>query len=163
MRVISDVLSFTPEGHGTDIAVALEYLNKVTTRRTVSFLVSDFFEQPDGDNPLTPFSKGNYEQALRIASKRHDVIAITIADPRERELPKLGIIEFQDAETGEIILIDTASSRARAEFRCLAEERIQQRSDLFRSAGIDAISVQTGHSYVGELLKFFRMRERRFG
>jgi uncharacterized protein (DUF58 family) len=151
LRVIRDVLSFTPEGHGTDIAVALEYLNKVTTRRTVSFLVSDFFEQPGGD----------YEQALRIASKRHDVIAVTIADPREWELPKLGIMEFQDAETGEIVLIDTASTRARAEFRRLAEERIQQRAGLFRSAGIDAISVQTGEPYVSELLKFFRMRERR--
>jgi len=153
LRVIRDVLSFTPEGHGTDIAIALEYLSKVTTRRTVSFLVSDFFEQPGQD----------YERALRIASKRHDVIAITTADPRERELPKLGIMEFQDAETGEVALIDTASSRARAEFRRLAEERIQRTSDLFRSAGIDAISVQTGEPYVGELLKFFRMREKRLG
>ena len=174
LRVIRDVLSFTPEGHGTDIAIALEYLNKVTTRRTVAFLVSDFFEQPGGDNPLSPFvkgelkgvvssTKGDYEQALRIASKRHDVIAITISDPREWELPKLGIMEFQDAETGEIVLIDTASSRSRAEFRRLAEERVQQRTNLFRSAGIDAISVQTGEPYVGELLKFFHMRERRFG
>jgi len=151
LRVIRDVLSFTPEGHGTEIAVALEYLSKVTTRRAVSFLVSDFFEQ----------SVGNYERALRVASKRHDVIAITIADPREWDLPKLGIMEFQDAETEEIVLIDTASPRARAEFRRLAEERIQQRTDLFRSAGIDTISVQTGQPYVGELLKFFRMRERR--
>jgi uncharacterized protein (DUF58 family) len=153
LRVIRDVLSFTPEGHGTDIAIALEYLSKVTTRRSVSFLVSDFFEQSDGD----------YEQALRIASKRHDVIAIAIADPREWELPRLGIMEFQDAETGETVLIDTASSHTQAEFRRLAEERIEQRSDLFRSAGIDTISVRTGEPYVGELLKFFRMRERRFG
>jgi len=163
LRVIRDVLSFIPEGHGTDIAVALEYLNKVTTRRTVSFLVSDFFEQPGEDNPLAPFTKGDYKQALRIASKRHDVIAITIADPRELELPKLGIVEFQDAETGKVVLIDTASSRARAEFRRLAKERMQQTSDLFRSVGIDAIGVQTGKPYVGELLKFFRMRERRLG
>ena len=153
LRVIRDVLSFTPEGHGTDIAVALEYLNKVTTRRTVSFLVSDFFEEPGG----------GYEQALRIASKRHDVIAVTIADPREWELPKVGIIEFQDAETGETILIDTGSPRARQEFRRLWEERAQQRTNLFRSAGIDAIDVQTGEPYMGELMKFFRMRERRFG
>jgi len=153
LRVISDVLSFTPEGHGTDIAVALEYLNKVTTRRTVSFLVSDFFEQSDGD----------YEKALRIASKRHDVIAINIADPREWDLPKLGIMEFQDAETGKTVLIDTASSRTRTEFHRLAEERMRQRTDLFRSVGIDTIDVQTGESYVGELLRFFRMRERRLG
>ena len=171
LRVIRDVLSFTPEGHGTDIAVALEYLSKVTTRRTVSFLVSDFFVLGDprflvlGD-PRSDFSEQpgrGYEQALRIASKRHDVIAIAIADPREWELPKLGIMEFHDAETGETVLIDTASSRTRAEFRRLAEEQIERRSDLFRSAGIDTISVQTGKPYVGELLKFFRMRERRLG
>lgn len=152
LRVIRDVLSFTPEGHGTDITVALEYLNKVTTRRTVSFLVSDFLEPPDQD----------YERALRIASKRHDIIAIAITDPREWELPKLGIMEFQDAETGEIILIDTSSSRTRAEFRRLADERMRQRTGMFRAAGIDAITLQTGESYIGELLKFFRMRERRF-
>jgi len=157
LRVIRDVLSFTPEGHGTDIAIAMEYLNKVTTRRTVSFLVSDFFEQP-GEGSVE-----DYKKALRIASKRHDVIAIIIADPREWELPKVGIMEFQDAETGEIVMIDTSSSRVREEFRRLSEERIQRRTELFRSASVDSISVQTGKPYVGELLKFFRMRERRFG
>ena len=168
LRVIRDVLSFTPEGHGTDIAIAMEYLNKVTTRRTVSFLVSDFFEQPGGGSAQRELrppggSVEDYKKALRIASKRHDVIAITIADPREWELPKVGIMEFQDAETGEIVLIDTSSSRVREEFRRLSEERIQRRTELFRLAAIDSISVQTGKPYVGELLKFFRMRERRFG
>jgi len=155
LRVIRDVLSFTPEGHGTDIAIALEYLSKVTTRRTVSFLVSDFFEQAEDE------AASNYEQALRIASKRHDVIAVTISDPRERELPKLGLMEFQDAETGETVLIDLSSRRGRAQFQRLAEEQAQQRSNLFRLAGIDTISLQTGEPYVGELLKFFHMRERR--
>ena len=152
LRVIRDVLSFMPEGHGTDIAIALEYLSKVTTRRTVSFLVSDFFEQSE-----------SYEQALRIASKRHDVIAVTISDPREWELPGLGLMEFQDAETGEIVLIDLSSRRGRVQFQHLAAEQTQRRTDLFRSAGIDTISIQTGEPYVGELLKFFHMRERRFG
>ena len=167
LRVIRDVLSFTPEGHGTDIAIAMEYLNKVTTRRTVSFLVSDFFESGGGSaqRELRPpgGSIEDYKKALRIASKRHDVIAITIADPREWELPRLGIMEFQDAETGEIVMIDTSSSRVREEFHRLSEERIQRRTELFRSAAIDSISVQTGEPYVGALMKFFRMRERRFG
>lgn len=155
LRVIRDVLSFTPEGHGTDIAIALEYLSKVTTRRTVSFLVSDFFEQGEDE------AANSYEKALRMASKRHDVIAVTISDPRERELPKLGLMEFQDAETGETVLIDLSSRRGRAQFQRLAEEQAQQRSNLFRSAGIDTIELQTGEPYVGELLKFFHMRERR--
>ena len=164
LRVIRDVLFFASEersadikDRGTDIALALEYLEKVTTRRTVSFLVSDFPEQT---------SQGlvrDYEQSLRIANKRHDIIAVTISDPRERELPRLGIMEFQDAETGKTVLIDTASSRTREEFHSLAVERMQRRTDLFRSAGIDAINIKTEKSYVNELLKFFRMRERRFG
>jgi len=153
LRVIRDVLSFTPEGHGTDIPVALEYLSKVTRRKTVSFLVSDFFEELSDD----------YRQALRIASKRHDLIAINISDPREWELPKLGIMEFQDAETGEIVLIDTANAGSRDEFRRLVDEQMQRREELFRSAGVDAVSVQTDKPYIGELLRFFRMRERRFG
>jgi uncharacterized protein (DUF58 family) len=153
LRVIRDVLSFTPEGHGTDITVALEYLSKVTRRKTVSFLVSDFFEELSDD----------YRQALRIASKRHDLIAINISDPREWELPKLGIMEFQDAETGEIVLIDTANAGSRDEFRRLVDEQMQRRDELFRSAGVDAVSVQTDKPYIGELLRFFRMRERRFG
>lgn len=156
LRVIRDVLSFSPEGSGTDIRVALEYLSKVTTRRTVTFLVSDFLEE------VTEEADSNYKQALRIASKRHDVVGITISDPREWELPKLGIVEFQDAETGETILVDLADTRARAQFQQLAMKQIQQRDSLFRSAGIDTIKVHTGEPCIGELLKFFRMRERRF-
>ncbi len=105
----------------------------------------------------------DYRQALRIASKRHDLIAVTISDPREWELPKLGIMEFQDAETGEIVLIDTANAGSRDEFRRLVDEQMQRRDELFRSAGVDAVSVQTDKPYIGELLRFFRMRERRFG
>ena len=160
LRVIRDVL-FLASGdrpaeerdRGTDISVALEYLSKVTSRRTVSFLVSDFFEQPGK----------SFQSALRIASKRHDVIAISISDPRELEMPGIGIVEFQDAETGEIISIDTSSKRVRSEFRRLAEERTEKLSNLLRSAGVDIIDIQTGEPYIGELLRFFRMRERRFG
>ena len=157
LRVIRDVLSFTPEGHGTDMVIALEYLSKVTTRKTVSFLVSDFSGQ-SGDEPDI-----DYQRALRLASKRHDVIAVTISDPREMELPRLGIMEFQDAETGETILLDLASHRARAQFQRLAEKQIQQRDSLFRSTGVDTINVHTDEPYIGELLKFFRMREKRLG
>ena len=157
LRLISDVLSFTPEGHGTDIVTALEYLSKVTTRKTVSFLVSDFSGQ-SGDEPDI-----DYQRALRLASKRHDVIAVTISDPREMEFPRLGIMEFQDAETGETILLDLASHRARAQFQRLAAKQIQQRDSLFRSTGVDTINVHTDEPYIGELLKFFRMREKRLG
>ncbi|MBD3183930.1 DUF58 domain-containing protein [Candidatus Poribacteria bacterium] len=160
LRVIRDVLFYASEerandikDRGTDICTALEYLNKVTTRRTVSFLVSDFMEKPGQD----------FESALRIANKRHDIIAVNISDPREKELPKIGIIELQDAETGETVILDTSSSYVREKYQKLSEERVEARNTLFRSAGVDSIDINTDKPYVNELLKFFRMRERRFG
>lgn len=149
LRVIGEALSFQPEGRGTDIAVALEYLNRVTIRRTVTFLISDFIAT-------------NYERPLRIANKRHDIVALTITDPRELELPKVGIIELEDAETDEKILVDTNVRRVREEYRRIAFDRAQEKQRILRSANVDAIDVFTDKPYVEPLLKFFRMRERRF-
>lgn len=148
LRVISESLSFQPEGRGTDIAAALEYLNRVTIRRTVTFLISDFIAT-------------DYERPLRIANKRHDIIAVAITDPRELELPKVGIIELEDAETNERILIDTNIRRVREEYRRIASDRVQERHRILRSANVDTIDVFTDKSYMEPLLKFFRMRERR--
>ena len=148
LRVISEALSFQPEGRGTDIAIALEYLNKVTIRRTVTFLISDFIAT-------------DYENPLRIANKRHDIIALTITDPREMELPKVGIIELEDAETDERILIDTNLRRVRDAYRRIASDKVQERQRILRSANVDAIDVSTDKPYMQPLLKFFRMRERR--
>jgi len=149
LRVISEALSFQPQGRGTDIADALEYLNKVTIRRTVTFLISDFIAT-------------DYEKPLRIANKRHDIIAVTITDPRELELPKVGIIELEDAETDEKILVDTNIRRIREEYRSIALVRAQERQRILRSANVDGIDVFTDKPYIEPLLKFFRMRERRF-
>ncbi|MFQ6043963.1 MAG: DUF58 domain-containing protein, partial [Candidatus Poribacteria bacterium] len=148
LRVISEALSFQPQGRGTDIAVALEYLNRVTIRRTVTFLISDFIAT-------------DYEKPLRIANKRHDIIAVTITDPRELELPKVGILELEDAETDERILVDTNIRRVREEYRRIALDRVQERERILRSTDVDAIDVFTDKPYIEPLLKFFRMRERR--
>ena len=148
LRVISESLSFQPEGRGTDIAVALEYLNRVTIRRTVTFLISDFIAT-------------DYEKLLRIANKRHDIIAVTITDPRELELPKVGMLELKDAETDEKILVDTNIRRVREEYRRIALARVEERQRTLRSTNVDAIDVFTDKSYIEPLLKFFRMRERR--
>ncbi|HIE26858.1 TPA: DUF58 domain-containing protein [Candidatus Poribacteria bacterium] len=148
LRVISEALSFQPEGRGTDIAVALEYLNRVTIRRTVTFLISDFIAI-------------DYEKPLRIANKRHDIIAVTITDPRELELPKVGILELEDAETDEKILVDTNIRRVREEYHRIALDRVQERERILRSTNVDAIDVFTDKPYIEPLLKFFRMRERR--
>ncbi|MDE0186463.1 MAG: DUF58 domain-containing protein [Candidatus Poribacteria bacterium] len=148
LRVISEALSFEPDGRGTDIAAALEYLNRVTIRRTVAFLISDFLA-------------ADYERPLQIANRRHDVIALTITDPRELELPNVGILELEDAETGEKIQIDTQVRRVREAFQRLASEKAQQKSRILRSANVDTIDVFTDKPYIEPLLKFFRMRERR--
>ena len=148
LHVISEAVSFQPHGHRTDIAAALEYLNRVTIRRTVTFLISDFMAT-------------DYEPALRIANKRHDIIAVTISDPRELELPKVGMLALQDAETGEKIIVDTSLRRVRTEYQQHARERVEERRRLLRSTNVDAIDVFTDQPYGEPLLKFFRMREKR--
>ncbi|MBI2470227.1 MAG: DUF58 domain-containing protein [Planctomycetes bacterium] len=149
LRVIRELLCTQPTGKGTNLSVALEYLNKITHRRTISFVVSDFIAN-------------DYAHALRIANKKHDVIAITIVDPREQELPKVGFIELRDAETGEILLFDTADSLARKEFSALNNRRRQEQSRLFRSMGVDEIVINTNRHYVEPIVRFFRIREKRY-
>jgi uncharacterized protein (DUF58 family) len=148
LRAIRELLYFQPQHRETNIAVALEYLRKVTTRRTVTFLVSDFMS-------------AGYEKPLRIANKRHDIIAITITDPRELELPQIGFVELQDAETGEILLIDTTDANTRKAFNVLNTRQLRDREELFRSMEVDAIDVRTDRPYVEPIMHFFRMRERR--
>jgi len=149
LRVIRELLCSQPTGKGTNISVALEYLNKITHRRTISFVVSDFIAN-------------DYAHALRIANKRHDMIAIAIVDPREQELPNVGFIELRDAESGEILLLDTADSLARKEFGALNNRRRQEQSRLFRSMGVDEILINTSRHHVEPIVRFFRMREKRY-
>lgn len=148
LRVIRELLYHEPKGSGTNIAAALEYLNKITRRRAVVFLVSDFLSE-------------GYERDLQLSSKRHDLIPITITDPREMEFPKIGLIELEDAETGERVVVDFRSLRARREYARGARSDYQSRKEMFRSLGIDSIDVVTDKPYIHEILKFFRMRERR--
>lgn len=149
LRVIRELLCAQPTGKGTNISVALEYLNKITHRRTISFIVSDFIAN-------------DYAHAVRIANKRHDMIAITIVDPREQELPNVGFIELRDAESDEILLLDTADSLARKEFGALNNRRSLERSRLFRSMGVDEIVINTNRHHVEPIVRFFRMREKRY-
>ncbi len=149
LRVLRELLYFKPEDRRTDIRMALDYLNRVVRRRSVVFLVSDFLS-------------ANYEKALRIANRKHDVVAIQIVDPRETELPAVGYIELEDAETGETILLDTRSREVREIFVQRAGEVMQERSKLFKSMNIDSIVIRTDRSYFEPLIRFFRMRAKRF-
>ena len=148
LRLIREVLYFQPARRGTKISAALEYLSKVTTRRAVVFVISDFTDV-------------GYERDLRIASRRHDIIAVTVRDPRESDFPEIGFIELQDAETGERMLVDSRSPVFSANLHALTENEDGRRRSLFRSASVDEISVTTDKPYIHDLLKFFRMRERR--
>lgn len=149
LRVIRETLYHEPRGHQTNIAEALQFLTRVTRRRAVVFLVSDFMSS-------------GYEKALQIANKRHDIVAITVTDPRELDLPNVGFIELEDAETGEVFLVDTYDSDVRGEFKRKTTDSILIREKMFRSLNVDHIDVRTDQSYVEPLIRFFRMRAKRF-
>jgi len=147
-RVIREVIGHQPQKTNTDIKMALDFLNRVLNRRAVCFLISDFISE-------------GYEKSLRITNKKHDLIAVSIADPRERELPSIGLIELEDAETGETILVDTADRSIREGFKTLNEKSTRVRNELFRSMGVDYIHIQTDRSLIDPIMKFFLLRERR--
>lgn len=148
LRVVREVLAFEPKGRGTDISVAIEHLRRIARRKCVVFLISDF--QTNG-----------YEKALRLARRRHDLIAVEISDDREHELPHAGIVELFDNETGERVLLDTSSRATRRAFAAQAEADREQRLKFFRSARIDSIRLRTGEPITRPLTQFFHMREAR--
>jgi uncharacterized protein (DUF58 family) len=132
----------------TNVAGAMEFLMSVTTRKTVCFVVSDFLD--DG-----------YLQAMQSANRKHDVIAVLISDPRELEIPNVGLVSLADAETGRVARYDTSSSAFRRRVRSLAEGRVEELKHRFRGSNIDFIHIDASGSVVDPLVKFFRMRERR--
>lgn len=150
LRVVRELLYSEPEGTGTDIPMALDYLANVVRRHAVVFLVSDF--QTSG-----------YDRALAVANRRYDLIAIDVSDPRERELPRVGMVELEDAETGERISLDTGDRRVVEQFAHEVEKRRAEKERDFRRLGVDRIAVSTDRPYVEPLERFFRMRARRAG
>jgi uncharacterized protein (DUF58 family) len=148
LRLIREILFFQPEGRGTDPALALDYLNKIVTRRAVVFFISDF-QAPD------------FSHALAVSGRRHDFIAVHIEDEREEVLPNVGIIALEDAETGEQIEINTADRATRKRFAELAEEKKAELGRTLRRNNIDGIALRTGKDYLPALRSFFKQRERR--
>jgi uncharacterized protein (DUF58 family) len=148
LRLIRDILFFQPERRGTCLRDALDYLNRVLHRRTIVFLLSDFLDR-------------DYEQSLKRTGRRHDLIAVRISDPREEELPAVGLLELEDAETGERVLLDTGSRTVRAAYAEAATRRREALRQLTRSAGIDLVEVATDGTHLDALIRFFKLRERR--
>jgi uncharacterized protein (DUF58 family) len=149
LRLIRELLNFKPKAAKTDIAGTLDYFGKVAKKRAVVFLVSDFQSEA-------------FEKPMRIISKRHDLIAVPVTDPREVRLPNVGLIELEDAETGEMVLVDTSSAAVRKKYERLGRERAERFRELFASMGVDQIEVMTDRDYVPRLVQFFRARERRY-
>lgn len=147
LHLIREMLYFKPGKKATNISAALGFLNKVQTRRAVVFLVSDFFSS-------------DYSAALRISSKKHDLIVVSLNDPREVSFPDVGLIELEDAETGKTVLVDSGSKVFRELYSKKMQLQYQKTQTLFRNNGIDEIHIPTEIEYVDPLVKFFKKREK---
>jgi uncharacterized protein (DUF58 family) len=148
LRVIRELLCFRPASQGTDIAAALEYLNRVLRKKSVVFLISDFMAL-------------EFDRPMRLTNQRHDLVAMSLTDPREMEMPNVGLIELEDAETGRRALVDTADAGFRKRYGEIAEER---RADLKRRLGamdVDHVDILTDVPYDKPLMNFFRRRTRK--
>ena len=148
LRLIREMLYFSPQGRGTDLAGALDYMNKVVTRRAVVFVISDF---------LT----GDFTRPLTVSAKRHDMVALTVVDPAEEVLPDVGVILLEDPETGEQIEVDTSRRAITGNYARLAEERFRELGRVFGSRGVDMVPLRTDADYLPVLRNFFDRRGRR--
>lgn len=148
MRVVAETLQHKPKGRGTHLARALDVVSALSRRRAVTFVVSDFLGE-------------GYEHALRVASARHDIVPVTVTDPREEDLVDVGVIWAEDLETGELIPVDSKSPAVREAYKRQALQQRLDRDTLFKRLGLDAVGVRTDRAYITPLVEFFRRRARR--
>lgn len=145
LRIIRELIEFKPENKGTDIAAGLRYFTNVIKKRSTAFLISDFID-------------ANYEDAVKIASKKHDLIALNIYDKRETELPPVGLIRMNDAETGKKIWVDSSSKATRKAYRQHWDEKQVMANEIFNKYGIDSASINTTDDYIKPLMGLFKKR-----
>ncbi len=150
LRVIRELLQVEPQGTKTDIGEALEFLMRVQKRRSVCFLLSDFIQD-----------RQKFEKPLKLANRRHDLVSLSISDPREVRLPPLGLLELEDIETGERLIVDSSSMTVRQGYEKAGKSSRDALSDLFRRLDVDQIHVETDQGYVDSILKYFRQREKK--
>ncbi|RJP82962.1 MAG: DUF58 domain-containing protein [Candidatus Zixiibacteriota bacterium] len=148
LRILRELISFQPEKAGTNIGEALKYFSRVQSRRSIAFLISDFWDQ-------------GFDDPLRLVGKKHDLIALRLSDPREETLPPVGLVKLQDAETGEDFWVDTFDPAVRNTYDQAVRARRNKLDRLLRTSGVDTVEVRAGEDYVQALSKFFRMRARR--
>ncbi len=148
LRIARELLYLQPKGHGTNLGVATDLLMRLTKRPCVAFVISDFHAS-------------GYESSLRLAAQKHDVTAISLTDPRELELPRVGLINLRDSETGASVLIDTEDKTQRAAYARTAAERVVRRRRLLAGLGIEEIALRTDRSYIQPLMVYFKSRAKR--
>ncbi len=147
-NIIRTILNYQPEGRLTDLNTPLEYLLKIQKRKCIAFLISDF-------------QATNYETNVKLARQKHDLVAISISDPRERDLPKIGLINLRDSESGETLLIDTDNREMTKLLTAYEFEKRDRFKKLFRSMGVDTIEIDTAGSLVEPIIRYFKVREKR--
>jgi uncharacterized protein (DUF58 family) len=147
-NIIRTILNYEPEGRLTDLNIPLEYLLKIQKRKCIAFLISDF-------------QATNYETNVKLAGQKHDLVAISISDPRERNLPKIGLINLRDSESGETLLIDTDNREMTKLLTSYEREKRGKFKKLFRSIGVDTIEIDTDGSLVEPIIRYFKIREKR--
>lgn len=148
LRIIRELIAFKPESTGTDIKFALRYCTNVIKKRSIAFVISDFMDE-------------SFEDALKIANRKHDVVALRIFDKREMELPDIGLIRVKEAETGTLKWVDTSDSEVRRQYMVEAKRNELRLKDIFNRSGVDTANISTSESYVKPLMNLFKKRESR--
>ncbi|MCX6275506.1 MAG: DUF58 domain-containing protein [Bacteroidetes bacterium] len=148
LRIIRELIEFKPENSKTNINEALRYVSNVIKKKSIVFIISDFMDK-------------NFDDALKLTNKKHDLVAFKIYDPGENELPEVGLIRLQDAETGAIIEIDSSDKSVRKGFALIAAQREKMLSESFAKSGVDWINLRTDRNYVQPLMKLFKKRGRK--
>lgn len=147
LRIIRELIDFQPEHKKTNIGEALRFFTGAIKKKSIAFIISDFMDE-------------GYQDALKIAGRKHDVVGIRIHDKREKELPPMGLVQFKDAETGQLRWVDTSSEEVRKSYKIAALEREAKTTEKLRRAGVDFCSIATDESYVAPLINLFKRREK---
>jgi uncharacterized protein (DUF58 family) len=149
LRIVRELLDFQPIHRKTNLAEGLRYLTSAIKKRSIAFLISDFLDE-------------GYDDALKIAARKHDLIGVRLFDPRESELTQVGLMRVIDAETGEAVWVDTSDRRVMDRYARWWRDRQEQRTKLLRRCGVDGIDIRIDQSYINPLMNFFRAREKRW-
>ncbi|MFM2155499.1 MAG: hypothetical protein RL516_248 [Bacteroidota bacterium] len=145
LRIIRELINFKPASKGTDISLALKYLNNMIKKRCIAFVISDFMDS-------------GFDDAIKVSSKKHDLAALRIVDPREEEMPDVGLVRFKDAETGFVSVMDTSDANVRNNYRLYFQQSARLTSELLNKSGVDNVAIRTDQSYVKPLMNLFKQR-----